>query len=1080
MTHVSPRPWRVVIFIGIFFGSLLGRVFAQEETQLVSQVLLNEIAYERYQLMANRHSSSTLPVPNLEQVHSEDFEEPIIDGSLEDDLWDEASAFEWNPLGTSSLALKVDWKFKAFISQEHFYLSGEYPTAERRPHSFYIHLSAQQQIRLFLDPSNPGKADWVHPDGVTPLSEPLGIFRSTLDEGRWVWELKLSRTHARLQEPLGPLSPVSFSLRTAKPLQVLVSPQYRLLPSLYALRIKGVDIKGIRESTLTFDIENYYQRKLNVRTSLKDEVDLEPGAIQEFQLKDGVYRDLNGQGWEFEGGPLALRLGYPSFITEAKYWFESSEKNLGLIRSRLESSSESTVANFEDRLEVLKKRLEASSERDIENLEKIYLQIRELKRRTLFSLLPSRVDPVVFLRRHHFRKGEFYRSYLNQLPGGDVVQISLRNPNGGPQVLFTPHAGGSVRDLALSGTGEKIAFSHVREGDRIHLEEVELKTQSQKTLTSGDHKDIEPTYLNDGRIIFTSNRVKTISPIDETENFVLYIKDPKSDAPPQRLSFNNLMDFTPTVLDDGRILFLRWVLEDKPGHFINALWTIYPDGRGLNGFFGMNRPGVTIEPHQIPDSRKIICVDAGPNGHWRSPLVGDLAIIEFNQSENRIVQRIRAERGGFKTPHALSKNLFLTSYGWTDSGWAIYLMDSKGDRELVYRDLEYSCFNPLAVRAREKNNLPHLASKDLDRPSRLIIQDVYQGLPGVKKGEVKTLRVVASPDIPSWPTTGSFQDRRFPWSQGQRTPHLELGTVEVSEDGSVFVEVPSRTNLFFQLLDERGDLVQTMRDSLHFAPGEGRSCIGCHESRSLAPVGYPSQNLVALGKPLAKLKQDSKPRAISFPRDIQPILDRHCVTCHSAENPQGGIALSSDQTPYFSLAYESLVKRPAGNLFQIDSKSKNKKQDQLSLAGGINNSPEALLPRSTGSAVSPLLKLIDKGHQKVQLSTSDRKQLARWIDLNVPYYSSTEQLPKKGSRKSLTAHSRTVLQAVFRAKCRGCHLPPDPDFSATINLSRPELSLWLRASLPTEEGGLARCSKSVFSNKDDRHYRAILKALKNP
>ena len=49
-----------------------------------------------------------------------------------------------------------------------------------------------------------------------------------------------------------------------------------------------------------------------------------------------------------------------------------------------------------------------------------------------------------------------------------------------------------------------------------------------------------------------------------------------------------------------------------------------------------------------------------------------------------------------------------------------------------------------------------------------------------------------------------------------------LGTVPGEPDGSGYFEVPSRTNLFFQLLDAKGRLIQTMRDTVHFAPGEKR------------------------------------------------------------------------------------------------------------------------------------------------------------------------------------------------------------------------------------------------------------------
>ena len=62
-----------------------------------------------------------------------------------------------------------------------------------------------------------------------------------------------------------------------------------------------------------------------------------------------------------------------------------------------------------------------------------------------------------------------------------------------------------------------------------------------------------------------------------------------------------------------------------------------------------------------------------------------------------------------------------------------------------------------------------------------------------------------------------------------------LGEVPVAADGSVAFEAPVRTPVYFQLLDAKGRMVQTMRSWTLLQPGETASCIGCHESANLAP-----------------------------------------------------------------------------------------------------------------------------------------------------------------------------------------------------------------------------------------------------
>ena len=118
--------------------------------------------------------------------------------------------------------------------------------------------------------------------------------------------------------------------------------------------------------------------------------------------------------------------------------------------------------------------------------------------------------------------------------------------------------------------------------------------------------------------------------------------------------------------------------------------------------------------------------------------------------------------------------------------------------------------------------------------------------------------------------------------------------------------------VYFQLLDERGRCVQTMRSWTHLQPGEAASCVGCHEDKAQAyppRVGQAAMKIQELrparGQPahplLARLKKEglyasaanylgvngpvdvraeAETAGFSFPRLVQPILDRNCVKCH--------------------------------------------------------------------------------------------------------------------------------------------------------------------------------------------------------
>ena len=47
-----------------------------------------------------------------------------------------------------------------------------------------------------------------------------------------------------------------------------------------------------------------------------------------------------------------------------------------------------------------------------------------------------------------------------------------------------------------------------------------------------------------------------------------------------------------------------------------------------------------------------------------------------------------------------------------------------------------------------------------------------------------------------------------------------------------------------------------------------------------------------------------------------------------------------------------------------------------------------LKPYACGSAVSPLMAMLKKGHHKVSLNRADWRAFAAWIDCNAPYFGS--------------------------------------------------------------------------------------------
>ena len=99
------------------------------------------------------------------------------------------------------------------------------------------------------------------------------------------------------------------------------------------------------------------------------------------------------------------------------------------------------------------------------------------------------------------------------------------------------------------------------------------------------------------------------------------------------------------------------------------------------------------------------------------------------------------------------------------------------------------------------------------------------------------------------------------------TPVEVLGTVPVEADGSAHFRVPVDTPVYFQLLDENYMELRRMRSFISFQPGEQRGCVGCHESKAVAPhaaVGTVGLRARAVG-----------PRAAALGRAAAQLPPRH-------------------------------------------------------------------------------------------------------------------------------------------------------------------------------------------------------------
>ena len=193
---------------------------------------------------------------------------------------------------------------------------------------------------------------------------------------------------------------------------------------------------------------------------------------------------------------------------------------------------------------------------------------------------------------------------------------------------------GVILDCELSLDAKTVLFAWKKSmQEPFHLFTIPVEGGQPRQLTSGDHHNFNACWLPDGGIAFLSTRNPQFAYCWNSPVGVLHRMNADG-GDVRRISANYLNDFTPTVMEDGRIIYGRWEYVDRPAIPIQKLWTIHPDGTMLSGYFG-NRvlgPATFIEARAIPGgSGRVLCTMTGHNGRCS----GAIGIIDPQKRRQR-------------------------------------------------------------------------------------------------------------------------------------------------------------------------------------------------------------------------------------------------------------------------------------------------------------------------------------------------------------------------------------------------------------------------------------------------------------
>jgi hypothetical protein len=683
------------------------------------------------------------------------------------------------------------------------------------------------------------------------------------------------------------------------------------------------------------------------------------------------------------------------------------------------------------------------------------------------QLITKGITQMLFVRRFTLASSHSYTEFIDSpwKPGGSLCLLDLPT---GKVTELTPESmrNGVINRFDVSWDATKIIFDYKSEaGEPYCLYEIGIDGQHLKQLTFRVPEydaikaryriapnDMHPCYLQDGSIMFSSSRSMVSVLCNGGDSYpatTLHRMDVDGKNI-RKVSFNTLSEFSPAVMPDGRVLYMRWEYNRKGAGEIKCLWSMRPDGSGTAEVYGnqIQDPETMLYGRPIPGTDKISflgCSHWGPNNGVGTIIVLDTKVDPARTNAMHFITPdiMAMTHGGFtflingkyvndstgrpgrlfKDPYPITEQLFIASckpkgIGWgIPNGYHLVLVDGEGKDTLLFQDEGMSCWGAYPVM---KRKIPPLLSytrnEDLVKikQAQCLVTDVYAGLDGVKRGDVKWLRVMEQTPRP-WTA-------RNVWGGGDACGmahtalgprilglHVTYGVVPVEADGSANFLVPAERNIYFQTLDADGRVIQTERTYVNYMPGEMRGCVGCHERGTGNSLQSTSGSPQAAGRGTALKRKPSiiqaEPeakqigRVYDYERQIQPIWDTKCVSCHGGDKPAANMSLAGTRTDLFSLSYENLTKRNVtgkqaneNSVRTGDAEHKNPYfyGTYSSILAAMFDAFKPCFDGFPGQADVMLkrLEVLREAHKKIVLTSYEKRQIYGWLDTSCQYYPS--------------------------------------------------------------------------------------------
>ena len=566
----------------------------------------------------------------------------------------------------------------------------------------------------------------------------------------------------------------------------------------------------------------------------------------------------------------------------------------------------------------------------------------------------------------------------------DIVELSNLRDEVQIRTIYKPDNTSSIADLKLHWDGDRAMFTQTMSDNRWNVFEVKLNNGDCKKLIDNPEPDLEfydGTYLPDGRIIANSNigyqGVPCVNGSDPVGNMVLYTPQSKN---LRRLTFDQDANWNPVIMNNGRVMYTRWEYTDLTHYYTRIVMNMNPDGTEQKALYGSGAmfPNSTFDVQPLPGyASAFVGIISGHHGVARSGRLilfdpakarkGAAGMLQEIPHRNRpIVEEVKDRLVDgvwpqFIKPSPLNDTYFLVAAKLDKNDlWGIYLVDKFDNVTCLHKMEGEGYISPIAVRKTvTPPAIPDRVKLD-DKQATVFIQDIYEGegLKGIPRGTVKSLRLHAY----EYAYVQTQSDHNWHGIQSGWDIKRMLGTVPVEEDGSVIFKIPANTPVSIQPLDKDGVAVQWMRSWLTGQPGEIVSCVGCHEDQN--QIVIPKRVIASQKAPHALTPPEGGTRSFTFDLEVQPILDRACIACHTGEGKAFDLRGGKKDGKGYGTSYLNLhpyVHRQGGEGDMV-----------------------VLYPYEYHPNTSELVRLLKKGHYNVQLTDAEWRKIYNWIDYNAP------------------------------------------------------------------------------------------------